>query len=102
MKKLFYLMSTLMLLFLASCEKNTPWGGGSIDTNDPNEYCWEITATASYLGYSDTEVSYSWATGQEIQEAIIITEKYYESLEALGYDVDVKYKKTTHSIDECN
>ena len=98
MKKLFYLMSTLMLLFLASCEGTEP---SNINTNDPNEYCWEITATASYLGYSETDTSYSWATGQEIQEAIITTEKYYEALEAVGYDVDIKCKKTTHSIDEC-
>lgn len=101
MKKLFYLMSTLMLLFLASCEENTP-GGGGIDPNDPNKYCWELTVTASFLGYSETDTTYSWATGQELQEAIITVEKSYEALEALGYDVDIKYKKTTHSIDECN
>ena len=34
-----------------------------------------------------------------LKEAV---EKSYEALEALGYDVDIKYKKTTHSIDECN
>ena len=100
MKKLFYLMSTLMLLFLASCEENTP--GGGVDPNDPNKYCWELTVTASFLGYSETDTTYSWATGQELQEAIITIEKSYEALEALGYDVDIKYKKTTHSIDECN
>ncbi|MBR3872462.1 MAG: hypothetical protein IKJ22_07040 [Paludibacteraceae bacterium] len=99
MKKLFYLMSTLMLLLLASCEGTDP---SNINTNDPNEYCWEITITASFLGYSDTETTYSWATGQELQEALITIEKSYEALEALGYDVDIKYKKTTHSIDECN
>ena len=82
--------------------KRTLRGGGNIDPNDPNEYCWELTATASFLGYSETETTYSWATGQEFQEAIIITEKYYDALEALGYDIDIKYKKTTHSIDECD
>lgn len=99
MKKLFYLVSTLMLLFLASCEGTDP---SNINTNDPNKYCWELTVTASFLGYSETDTTYSWATGQELQEAIITVEKSYEALEALGYDVDIKYKKTTHSIDECN
>ena len=65
MKKILFVAATLLALISTSCSNN-----GGIDVNDPKEYCWKITVSASYMGMEQSSEVYVWADGEEVQDAI--------------------------------
>lgn len=67
---------------------------------DPNSYCWEITMTATKDGQTGTEVEHQWATGAEMI-AFFEMVQYKLKDEAPGATLDVKFKKTDRSEEDC-
>ena len=97
MKKLFYLVAALLLLATTSCNR---YGENGPNLFDPEEYCWEITMTATKDGETGTEIEHQWATGAEII-AFFEMVQYKLKDEAPGATLEVKFNKTDRSEEDC-
>lgn len=94
MKKLIFFFSFLTMV-MVSCQQGP-------DVNDPNEYCWEIKASASYMGVSGTSSTYVWGTGEDVADAIDLIEEQYKFYEQAGYKIDITPLKTNKSEAACS
>lgn len=94
MKKILFVAATLLAMVFTSCSKD------NIDVNDPNEYCWKITASASYMGMEQSSDVYVWADGEDVQEAIEITKEQFKGIEAMGGKVKITAAKSNLSTEE--
>lgn len=70
------------------------------DLLDPNHYCWEITMTATKDGETGTEIEHQWATGAEMIAFFEMVQYKLED-EAPGATLEVKFKKTDRSEEDC-
>lgn len=129
MKKLFYFCSLLLAVSMTSCifdfgssnneseegdfslgdavnilsnviDYNESRNPDDPDLLDPNHYCWEITMTATKDGETGTEIEHQWATGAEMI-AFFEMVQYKLQEEAPGATLEVKFKKTDRSQEEC-
>lgn len=94
MKKLifFFLFLTMVMV---SCSQGP-------DVDDPNEYCWEIKVSASYLGVSSTTSTYQWGTGKDVADAIDYVKEQYKFYEQAGYKINITPLKTNKSEAACS
>lgn len=129
MKKLFYFCSLLLAVSMTSCifdfssssneseegdfslgdavnilsnviDYNETKNPDDPDILDPTNYCWEITMIATKDGETGTEVEHQWANGAEII-AFFEMVQYKLQEEAPGATLEVKFKKTDRSQEEC-
>ena len=108
MRKLLYLSCLLLALGMTSCIDLGSSGQDYAESSspdepnllDPNSYCWEITMTATKDGQTGTEVEHQWATGAEMI-AFFEMVQYKLKDEAPGATLDVKFKKTDRSEEDC-
>ena len=117
MKKYWYFVATLLLFAMTSCDgevsnKVLNWAQNIAEGNtmltdenlpnilDPNDYCWEITMTATLDGKTGTEVEHQWCTGAEIVAffEMVKVQMREEKPEAI---LDVKIVKTDRAEDVC-
>ena len=70
------------------------------DLLDPNHYCWEITMIATKDGETGTEIEHQWATGAEMIAFFEMVQYKLED-EAPGATLEVKFKKTDRSEEDC-
>lgn len=94
MKKLIFFFSFLTMV-MVSCSQGP-------DVDDPNEYCWEIKVSASYLGVSSTVSTYVWGTGKDVADAIDSIEEQYKFDEQAGYKINITPLKTNKSEAACS
>lgn len=95
MKKILFVAATLLALISTSCSNN-----GGIDVNDPKEYCWKITVSASYMGMEQSSDVYLWADGEDVQEAIDASKEEFKGIEAMGGSVEITAAKSNLSTEE--
>lgn len=95
MKKILFVAATLLALISTSCSNN-----GGIDVNDPKEYCWKITISASYMGMEQSSEVYVWADGEDVQEAIEEAKEELKVFEAMGGSGKVTAVKSNLSTEE--
>ena len=95
MKKILFVAATLLALISTSCSNN-----GGIDVNDPKEYCWKITISASYMGMEQSSEVYVWADGEDVQEAIEAAKEELKVIEAVGGTGNVTAVKSNLSTEE--
>lgn len=95
MKKILFVAATLLALISTSCS-NT----GGIDVNDPKEYCWKVTVSASYMGYEQSSDAYVWADGADVQDAIEEAKEQLKTFEAMGGSGKVTAVKSNLSTEE--
>lgn len=117
MKKFLYLAGVMLTMVMTSCDgevsqKAFSWLQDVVDGKtmltdedcpnilDPNDYCWEITMTASLDGITGTEVEHQWCTGAEIV-AFFEMVKVQMQEEKPGATLDVKIVKTDRAEDVC-
>lgn len=95
MKKILFVAATLLALISTSCSNN-----GGIDVNDPKEYCWKVTISASYMGIEQSSEVYVWADGEDVQEAIEAAKEELKVIEAVGGSGTVTAVKSNLSTEE--
>lgn len=95
MKKNLFVAATLLALISTSCSNN-----GGIDVNDPKEYCWKVTVSASYMGMEQSSEVYVWADGEDVQEAIEAGKEQLKAFEAMGGSGKVTAVKSNLSTEE--
>lgn len=96
MKKILFVAATLLAMVFTSCSNST----GGIDVNDPKEYCWKITVSASYMGYEQSSDAYVWADGEDVQKSIETAKKELKAFEAMGGSGKVTAVKSNLSTEE--
>lgn len=87
MKKMIIACAVVLAACLSSCG----------DTN----YCYEVSATVTVAGLSNTATSYVWGTSNDLDAAIAATEA---QLEQAGISKDmykIDYKRTSKSQSDC-
>ena len=94
MKKILFVAATLLALISTSCSN------GGIDVNDPKEYCWKETVSASYMGMEYSSEVYVWADGEEVQDAIEEAKEELKVFEAMGGSGKVTAVKSNISNEE--